>query len=116
MDYLYKHYMIVETCIAILTQFMINVNMVCGFDFVLDIRLYSDILKPLCNLMNMVQGLQVPCWKIVPWSEQCVKTLTSMSKALTQINNLTTSPINLFQSTIKLNYQGVELPNEGWIG
>mgnify|MGYP006897549471 CR=1 FL=1 len=50
--------------------------MVVGEDFVIDLLLVVDILKPVGKLMVSLQGVQKPCWKYIPESETLMKELS----------------------------------------
>lgn len=52
--------------------------MVAGYDYILDLLFVVDITKPILSLMTTLQGLQTPCWKVVPLFEEVLTNLQQM--------------------------------------
>ena len=58
--------------------------LVCGQDFLLDLLGAIDVLSPLVSLMEEVQNLQCPGWKIIPCGQKTINLMRSMLENLRQ--------------------------------
>ena len=59
-------------------------ELVCGQDFLLDLLGAIDVLSPLVSLMEEVQNLQCPGWKIIPRGQKTINLMRSMLENLWQ--------------------------------
>ena len=41
--------------------------MISGYDFIIDLCSVADVMRPFVKMMVLLQSLQYPCWKVVPW-------------------------------------------------
>lgn len=53
---------------------------IAGEDFVLDLCGACDVLQPFMSLFVELQGLSVPCWKVIIWWERLQKWMTDTRK------------------------------------
>ncbi len=56
--------------------------MVAGDDFLLDLCGICDILQPMLEMMVELQGLSVPCWKVVTWWPRLKSRMKQFEKKL----------------------------------
>ena len=94
-------------------------GLVCGQDFLIDLLGVVDILSPIATLMQEMQHLQCPAWKIIPFGNQVVMKLIKMKEDLEK-NGWNISDENWprlssnISDVLENKYKSIKLV-EGWI-
>jgi hypothetical protein len=88
---------------------------IAGDDFVLDLCGVCDIMKPLMLLLVSLQGLHVPCWKILCWWPKLESYLKSMLGTFSVESPTSLSPLLKEHSRdiLSKEYKGTTLV-QGW--
>ena len=67
-----------------------------GQDFAIDLCCALDIFYPIISLMNKVQTVNIPVWKIVGWFSKVVEEITAMIDKLQKVNEGSSPSARLF--------------------
>ena len=88
---------------------------IAGNDFLLDLCGVCDIMEPLMKLLVALQGLNIPCWKIITWWPRLETHLKSMNKDLSVDSPKSSFPLLKKYSggILQRKFKGVDLV-QGW--
>lgn len=88
---------------------------IAGDDFLLDLCGICVIMKPLMNLFVTLQGLSLPCWKVVSWWPSLKSHMKSMEESLSIESPTSSFPLLKKHSSdiLSRKFKGTELV-QGW--